>query len=180
MRVIAGSLKGRIFESPHGHHTHPMSDKIRGALFNVLGSIKDAYVCDVFSGSGAIALEAISHGAASVVAIESDRSAQYTIQNNVTALGLKDRIRLIKAPVASWLATSDTDAAMTNFDIVICDPPYDSLHSKQIVLVAKRLKVGGILVLSLPPNADITLSDNLKPLLTKSYGDASLRFYERE
>ena len=61
MRVIAGFLGGRVFESPHGHRTHPMSEKMRGAIFGVLGDIKQLRVLDVFSGSGAVSIDAINH-----------------------------------------------------------------------------------------------------------------------
>ena len=68
MRIIAGTLKGQQFQTPHSHKTHPMGDKIRGALFNVLGDIEGLSFLDAFSGSGALAFEAASRGAASVLA----------------------------------------------------------------------------------------------------------------
>jgi 16S rRNA (guanine966-N2)-methyltransferase len=71
MRIIAGTLKNREFKSPHGHKTHPMSDKVRGSLFNVLGDIEGLTFLDAFTGSGALAVEAASRGAASVIAVDS-------------------------------------------------------------------------------------------------------------
>ena len=71
MRVIAGRLGGRLFDSPHTRRTHPMSDKARGALFNMLGDIEGMHVLDPFAGTGALSFEAISRGAASALAIAS-------------------------------------------------------------------------------------------------------------
>jgi 16S rRNA (guanine(966)-N(2))-methyltransferase RsmD len=76
MRIIAGTLGGRTFESPHGRRTHPMSDKVRGSLFNTLGDIDGLTILDAFAGSGALAFEAISRGAEHVLAIEIDNRAQ--------------------------------------------------------------------------------------------------------
>ena len=77
MRVIAGWLGGRTFASPQGHRTHPMSDKIRGAIFSVLGDLNGLTVLDAFAGSGALAIEAISRGAEEAVAIDDDQGAAH-------------------------------------------------------------------------------------------------------
>lgn len=103
MRVIAGTLGGRLFASPNGHRTHPMSDKMRGALFNILGDISGLRVLDAFAGSGALSFEAISRGAAVVVAIERDRRAQQTIVENVDSLGIADEIQVVRANAKAWL-----------------------------------------------------------------------------
>jgi 16S rRNA (guanine966-N2)-methyltransferase len=75
VRIIAGSLKGRTFSEPHGHRTHPMSEKVRGALFNALGDIEGLTFLDAFAGSGALSFEAASRGAKSVIAIDKDGPA---------------------------------------------------------------------------------------------------------
>src|ERR1039458_7477259 len=97
MRVIAGFLGGRNFDSPGGHRTHPMSDKVRGAIFGVLGDIKGLTVLDAFAGSGALAIEAISRGAKRAVAIEVDKGAHTVITENIKALGIEDRIKAVRA-----------------------------------------------------------------------------------
>ena len=129
MRIIAGSLGGRQFVSPRGHRTHPMSDKIRGALFNALGDIGGLSVLDAFAGSGALGYEAISRGARHVTAIDSDPAAQRAIAENITSLKLSRHIKLIRASATAWLSTTDEA-----FDIVLCDPPYDDV---QVALLAQ-------------------------------------------
>lgn len=96
MRVVAGRLGGRIFDSPRTHRTHPMSEKARGAIFNVLGDIAGLSVLDAYSGSGALAIEAVSRGAKSVLAIEVDVEAVKTIARNIENLQLGDRIKCSK------------------------------------------------------------------------------------
>lgn len=172
MRIIAGKLKGRIFDSPHGHRTHPMSDKMRGAIFTILGDIGGMHVCDAFSGSGALAFEAISRGAGSVVAVESDRHAQQTITINIHSLGVNARLRLIKATIAAWLSTSTT-----TFDIVLADPPYDALQEDLLPQLASRVKPDGLFVLSWPGGQPLPTFKTLTLITNKIYGDAQLAFY---
>src|SRR5947209_8932052 len=102
MRIIAGALKGRQFNSPRGRRTHPMSDKMRGALFNALGDIHGLTVLDAFAGSGALSFEAISRGAADVVAIDADKEAYETIVANVAKLGIDSGIMVLRKNVAGW------------------------------------------------------------------------------
>lgn len=176
MRIISGVLKGRNFQEPRGHHTHPMSEKIRGALFNALGDIEGLSVLDAFAGSGALAFEAASRGAKQIVAIEKDRAAHSVIENNVKDLGLQKIVHVTKANTGGWSMHN-----MENrFDIVLLDPPYDELQKNLLVKLAKRhVKAGGLAVLSLPPTADITLTSNFQHLTSKSYGDSQLVFYRK-
>lgn len=174
MHIIAGRLGGRTFQAPTGHKTHPMSDKIRGALFNALGDIEGLSLLDAFAGSGAVSFEAISRGAGRVVAIDSDRQAQRAITTNMSHLGLSEDVKLIGASVSAWLSTTDQ-----TFDVVVCDPPYDDIRSSLLARLAERCQPGGIVVFSLPPQTRIELADNYELLSSKNYGDAELRFYRR-
>jgi len=174
MRIIAGSLSGRQFVSPHGQRTHPMADKVRGALFNALGDISGLSVLDAFAGSGALSFEAISRGAGSALAIETDRQAQRTIAENSRQLGLGN-VKLIRAAAGAWLTTSQE-----MFDLVLLDPPYDKLQTSLLSELAARANPGGTIVISLPPDSDFQLPATSYELLAKkSYGDASLDFYRR-
>ncbi len=171
MRIIAGNLGGRQFDSPAGHRTHPMSDKMRGALFNTLGDIKGLTVLDAFAGSGAISFEAVSRGA-SALAIEVDSSAQRTIADNIQRLNLAHTVKLVRASAEAWLRTKDQ-----TFDIVICDPPYDKPQIHLLTKLAGRSKPGGVVVLSLSAETDLVLPNNFQLLSAKDYGDGRLSFY---
>lgn len=176
MRVISGTLGGRSFESPKGHRTHPMGDKIRGALFNVLGDISDLTVLDAFAGSGAISIEALSRGASQATMLETDKEAYETIQDNVRTLGLEEHAHVMHINARSWSYRNNTE----RFDLVICDPPYDRLQESVIEKLAKHTKPNGLLVLSLPPHADVRIpASNFQEVAHKSYGDATLVFYRR-
>lgn len=175
MRIIAGSLGGRVFNSPHGHRTHPMSDRVRGALFNTLGDIEGLTVLDAFAGSGALGFEAVSRGATSAVLLDNDKNAFQTMEANIKNLG----ITTAKAIHASANAWSDNNEAQ-QFDIVLLDPPYDDLQPTLLDKLASRhAKPGATIVLSLPPGADVTLTSNVQNLTSKGYGDATLAFYRR-
>lgn len=177
MRVISGYLRGRNFSAPGGHRTHPMGDKIRGALFNILGDIKGLSVLDAFAGSGAISFEAISRGAKQVVAVEADKTAHTAIVNNRESLQIEEvKLDAIYAHVAGWSRRHQNDL----FDVVICDPPYDDMQEKIVEKLAKHTKPEGIFVVSMPPHARIfLLPEKFVELSQKSYGDSSLVFYRR-
>src|SRR5688572_30671379 len=147
MRIIAGYLGGRQFASPKGHRTHPMSDKARGALFNTLGDIKGLTLLDAFAGSGAVAFEALSRGAKAVTAIDIDTTAYKTMEANAEELGVTDRIELIRANVGGWFKSSRQDK---RYDLIVCDPPYDTLQLPIIEKLSSKVEVGGVMVISLP------------------------------
>lgn len=173
MRVIAGTLGGRVFQAPQGRRTHPMSDKMRGALFNMLGDMEDQTILDAFSGSGALSFEAVSRGAQSVLAIEQDRSAQRCIADNIAALNISS-VKLIKAAAGAWLRTAEG-----SYDVVLLDPPYDNLQLSTLHLLAERTTVGGQIVLSWPGKQEPPVFKDFTLRTSKSYGDGSLHVYER-
>lgn len=175
MRVIAGSLKAREFNAPHGHKTHPMGDKIRGAAFNILGDISDLRVLDAYAGSGAVSFEAVSRGAASAVAIELDKGAYMTIRENIEKLGVGEQVQLIHAHCVSW-ATRHPNAM---FDIVVCDPPYDRVLIRDIAKLGRHVNPGGILVLSWPEPLGVDPIDGFEVLKDRVYANARLVFYRK-
>lgn len=175
MRVIAGSLGGRNFDSPHSFKTHPMSDRMRGALFNILGNIEGLRCLDAFAGSGALSFEAASRGAAKITAIDSDRLAQKAIQANIAALKLQRRVTLITASANAWLTTNPE----AHFDIVLCDPPYTDLQPSLLQRLAERVQSDGILVLSWPAHTKPLVFQNMQQVDHRKYADATLVFYRR-
>lgn len=177
MRVVAGYLGGRNFDAPKGHRTHPMGDKIRGALFNALGDIEDLTVFDPFAGSGAVAIEAVSRAAARAVAIDITKEAEFTMRLNMKALDIEERVEVIRADVTSWSNRHPN----TVFDIVIMDPPFDAIQYKLIEKLPKHVADHGILVLNWPVDNRIRLPlfQGFSIVSHKTYGDAQLVFYKR-
>lgn len=175
MRIISGFLKGRQFNSPPGHRSHPMSDKVRGALFSSLGDIKGLTALDGFAGSGGLSFEALSRGAAHVTAVEIDKTAHKTIEINAKALGAAKQIKAIRANVSSW---SDNNES-ARFDLVLCDPPYDQLQLKILQKLVRHVKHGGVYVLSWPGKLEVPEFIGLNLIQKKLHGDAQLAFYRR-
>jgi len=106
---------------PAGAVTRPTADRVREAIFSILGDVSELRVLDLFAGSGALGIEALSRGAAELVLVESDRAAQAAIQRNLHDLGLEARLHPRDA--LAWLEAQPTG---TEFGLVFCDPPYDA------------------------------------------------------
>lgn len=176
MRIIAGWLGGRTFQSPHGHRTHPMSDKVRGAIFGALGDIKGLTALDAFAGSGAIAFEAISRGAKNAVAIEVDKGAHATIVANIKSLDIEERVKATRAFFNAW----STRNQRQTFDLVFADPPYDDIPYRDLKFLPRHLNDGGTLVLSWPGHMEQLKFEGLEVVKSKSYGDAQLIFYQHK
>src|SRR6187402_2649839 len=120
MRVVAGELGGRRLVSPDGTNTRPTTDRVREAIFNSLGSaglIEGALVADLYAGSGALGIEALSRGAEHCTFVERDRTALRAIDENIATLGLRARARVV---VGDGIATAPTIEA----DLAFADPPY--------------------------------------------------------
>lgn len=175
MRVISGSLKGRQFDSPGGHRTHPMSEKMRGAMFNILGDVSGLTVFDPFAGSGALSFEAISRGATRALLTDSDLNAQTTIEANLKELGLKADVKLVKANAAGWSKNNPKE----QFDLMLCDPPYDHLQEDLLEKLERHLHDSGTLVLSWPSDIELPRFKSLQIVAQKGYGDAQLVFYQK-
>ena len=121
MRVIAGELGGRKLASPDGTSTRPTTDRVREAVFNALGSagiLDDAVVADLFAGTGAVGIEAISRGAAHCTFVERDKAALRSLDDNLAALDLDDRSRVLRSDAMAAAGSLDVDIAFV-------DPPYD-------------------------------------------------------
>lgn len=121
MRVVAGSLRGRAIVAPDGEATRPTTDRVREALFNALasaGAIEGSRVLDLFAGSGALGIEALSRGASHCTFVERDRAAVDAIRRNVADLGLGDRTSIVVGDVLARLAV------LPPVELVLADPPY--------------------------------------------------------
>jgi 16S rRNA (guanine(966)-N(2))-methyltransferase RsmD len=124
--VIAGSLRGRKLVAPEGERVRPTKDMVREAVFSALdarGALADANVLDLYAGSGALAIEAISRGAAHATVVERDRSAIQAINTNIDALELHGRVRVVGRDVDRTLREMPAGGP---FDLVFADPPYET------------------------------------------------------
>jgi len=139
-RIIAGALRGRRLEAPRGTGTRPTSDKVRQALFDVLGQFfEGGAVLDLYAGSGALALEALSRGCDRAVCVESDRDAAEIIRRNAAALGLGDRVHVLGGRVEDVLPGLPRGA----FALVFVDPPYAEGPDAALPMLAGCLAPGG-------------------------------------
>jgi len=124
MRVISGTARGRKLVAPEGPSTRPTPDRVREATFNALGSIDavvDATVLDLFAGSGALGIEALSRGAAHVTFVDNDRAARAAVETNLTTTGLAGQATVVASPVERFLRA----AGDRRWDLALIDPPYD-------------------------------------------------------
>ncbi len=128
MRIIAGSNKGARIFAPKGHDTRPTSDRAREAAFDLIGPVDGASVLDLFAGSGAMGLEALSRGAESAVFVETDREALRAIDRNLDKLHLTGA-RVV--PQEALRALAVETAAGRRYDLVLVDPPYEMFSSLQ-------------------------------------------------
>lgn len=173
MRIIAGDLGGQWFKADVGNRTHPTAERVRGGLFNSLGDLTGKTVLDAFAGTGAYSFEAASRGAKACIAIERDRKAQQSIQDGILSLDIADRVKLIKANCSSW---SDNNQSL-QFDIVLCDVPYDDLQLATVAKLTRHLIPGGIMVVSHPGKLPSPSIDGVIFESSRNYGDATLTFY---
>ena len=123
MRIVAGSHGGRRLVAPPGNTTRPTSDRVREALFSMLGPLDGHEVLDLFAGSGALGLESLSRGARRAVLVERDRRALVALRTNVAALGFGDGRAVVRAGDAGRVAR-DAAAGAEAYDLVFLDPPY--------------------------------------------------------
>ena len=122
IRVVSGEFGGRKLVVPDGLGTRPTTDKVRQAVFNSLdsaGLIDGAAVADLFAGSGALGIEALSRGAATCVFVERDRAALQALRTNIAALGLAGRTTVVTSDVPAWVP------ALRAIDLALIDPPYE-------------------------------------------------------
>jgi len=140
LRVIAGELGGRRLSAPRGQTTRPTAARVREALFSILGPLDGARVLDLYSGTGALAIEALSRGAERAVLVEHDRHALVSLRENVETLGLASRTLVVPLRLPRALANALTAGP---FNLVLCDPPWADLDAASKVLA--RLPAEGAL-----------------------------------
>jgi 16S rRNA (guanine966-N2)-methyltransferase len=173
VRIVAGEFRGRRIQAPRGLRTRPTADRVREALFSMLGDVFGARVLDLYAGSGALGIEALSRGAESVVFVERDARAAAVIERNLASLGLQAAV--VRQDAVRFLGRAEGP-----FDLVFCDPPYDAA-SRLAGPLAERLPA-----LTTDAARIVTESDRRMPLelpfpllVERTYGDTRIAIHGR-
>ena len=175
MRVVAGRYGGRTLRAPRGRDIRPTADRVRESLFSILGDVEDVRVADLFAGSGALGIEALSRGAEHATFVERDQGAAGVLRFNLAALGIVEGVEVFEWDALRWL---ETVAGRLEFDVVFLDPPYSSAP-------ALGARLTELVPAILSPNATIvTESDKRAPLVLdlplddeRVYGDTRIAFH---
>lgn len=183
MRVISGTARGIALRAPEGLGTRPTTDRVKENLFNIIQhDIRDRVVLDLFSGSGALAVEALSRGAAAAVLVEQDRASCAVIRDNLKRTRLEDRARLIQAEVMLGLEQLGREGFRA--DLVLLDPPYSSGWEERVLkrlLELSLLNPGAWAVVE--HAADDRLPEQVGTLAAvkaRRYGKTTLSLYREE
>lgn len=170
LRITGGELGGRRIRVPRGD-VRPTTERVREAIFSILGDVAGARVLDLFCGSGALAIEALSRGAAEATLVDT-RPA--TARRNLEALGLAERARTVRSNAARFLRRAEA----SSFDLVLCDPPYrlaDRLAGDLDPLIRRALANGGRVMVETSSDRPLPLG---LPLVTeRGYGDTLIRIH---
>jgi 16S rRNA (guanine966-N2)-methyltransferase len=176
VRVIAGSRKGHKLSAPRGLDTRPTSDRVRENVFNLVGPLDGARVLDLFAGSGALGIEALSRGAASAVFVERDGEAVRTIERNLDRLRLTGA-RVVHGDVVRTIAEEATAGA--KYDLVLVDPPYEMLTEIQPRLARRLpslLAADGLLVVETDVRVEPELPLSVRT--SRKYGQTRVTLFE--
>ncbi len=180
MRIIAGEFKGRKLCRPKGRRTRPTTDRVREAIFSIIGKqVEDSRVLDLYSGTGAMGLEALSRGARHAVFVEKDPAAVQCIKVNIERCGCPEKTMIVNSPVLSFLGTA---RMWEGFELVFADPPYESdlgtLTLKAISKNAKPLKRCLIIMEHAPDNPPGHGPGNIHLVDSRKYGNTGVTFFE--
>lgn len=179
MRVIAGELKGQRLVAPRGWKVRPTSDRVREAVFSALGEIGGARVLDLYCGTGALAIEALSRGAATAMLVDRDTLPAL---GNVERLGLGERAELVRADAARWLAGWEETAEARRFDLVFVDAPYklaDRVGQALDTHLSRLLVPGGRAIVESGARRPLRIHA-LERVRQRRYGAADISFYAAE
>jgi len=171
MRIIAGTHKGHTIQAPPGRDTRPTSDRVRENIFNILGPIDDAIVLDLYAGSGAMGLEALSRGAAQAVFVERDPDAQRAIERNLDKLRLHGTV--LREDAVAVLAGESR-----KYDLVFVDPPYDvypDLEPQLARYLPPVLSDNAVVVVETDARVEPSLP--LEERTSRKYGSARVTVY---
>jgi len=181
MRVIGGRLKGRRLHAPGGRQTRPTSDRLRESLFNILihgetTPLSGARVIDLFAGSGALGIEAISRGAAAAIFVETARPALTALERNVAELGIDKQIRILRSDATRL------PSARASVDIAFLDPPYGKSLAEPALaalLTGGWLALGSTVVVESGADENVEVPRELKQLHARRVGQSTVHIFRR-
>lgn len=182
MRVVGGELRGRTFVAPAGEDTRPTTDRVREAvfstLFSELGGWQGVRVLDLYAGSGAFGIEALSRGAASAVGVDDGRAAQKAIGANVASLGLSGRYTMVGGSVERSLSRI---SSLGPYDLVYLDPPYALSEDRALAVLTelhrvRALSKGAVVGYEHQRRVEPTWPEGFDHLRTKRYGYTSVSY----
>jgi 16S rRNA (guanine(966)-N(2))-methyltransferase RsmD len=180
MRIVGGTARGRTLVGPKGTEIRPTSDKVRESLFNVLGqTLEPIAVLDLFAGTGALALEALSRGAASAVLVDSAHEAAGLCRTNAQELGFESQVEIWPVPVQRALQRLGREARQ--FPLVFADPPYALLAGGGLLeQVVQLLPKNGLLVLEHDKREELPeATPSLVREDERAYGDTRVSLYRK-
>lgn len=170
MRVVSGQFRGRRLVSPEGRDTRPTTEKVREAVFNALGSldlVDDAEVVDLYAGTGALGLEALSRGAARCTFVENDRAALEALRHNIDHLGVADRSRVVRGDALSAVGSLAGD-------LLLADPPYGVAPWEELLAST----TADFVVAEAP--TEVAAPDGWEAVRARRYGRTWVTFLERK
>lgn len=174
--MIAGELRGRRLVAPKGWQVRPTSDRVREAVFSALGEIEGASVLDLYCGTGALAIEALSRGAARATLV--DRDVRPAL-GNIRGLGLDERVDLVRSDIPRWLASTEAKGEEGAFDLIFCDAPYRLAHPLGPDLethLPRLLGKDGRVIVESPARRPLALP-SFERLRERRYGGTHVAFY---
>ena len=180
MRIIGGKYRSRLLLAPKGMQTRPTLDQVREALFNILqGQIEGVDMLDLYGGSGAVALEAISRGAKSAVICDQSREAAAVIRKNAASLACQEQVTILQ--MKDDAALSVLEREQRSFDLIFLDPPYRMDVSDVLARIGSGslLRPGGRLIREHAASDAVPEPSGLRLVSTRKYRDTCLTFYEK-
>ena len=180
MRIIAGEYKSRKIKQPKAERTRSTKDRIREAVFNMIaGEVPGSVVMDLFAGSGAFGLEALSRGAKKAVFVEKDARSARVIKENIGLLKVQERTLIITKDAFKAIEDSEGD----KFDLIFADPPYNSNMIKKVLIIINQCDIvnsSGFLVLEHHKNEDIPDSvGNVSIYKQRTYGKITISVFKK-
>jgi 16S rRNA (guanine966-N2)-methyltransferase len=182
MRIIAGRLRGRPLSAPKGLATRPTTDRVREALFSILGNLEGQRVVDCYAGTGALGLEAVSRGAVYALLVESGKEACQAIHANIERLGVSAEVDLLMTPMER---SRRVLAQKGPFDLVLSDPPWPIAQAAAVTVLSlftDALASDGTLVLGHPTREPVEIGPETPFELVdrRHWGDSGLSFFKRK